>query len=71
MQVADAAQILRCYGCGVGRQLQLQYNPWPGNFNVLGVRPQKEKKQKKKKKEKKLTEIIIVLIKLVISYLEY
>ena len=25
--VADAPQILRCYGCGVRRQQQLRYNP--------------------------------------------
>ena len=23
----DAAQILRCFGCGIGQQLQLQFDP--------------------------------------------
>jgi len=27
MYVADLAQILRCCGCGVGQQLQLQFDP--------------------------------------------
>ena len=31
-QVADAAQIW--YGGGVGWQLQLQFNPQPGNFHM-------------------------------------
>ena len=33
--VADAAQTLHCHGCGcgVGWQLQLLFDPWPGNFS--------------------------------------
>ena len=27
VQVADAARIPRCCGCGVGRQLQLRFDP--------------------------------------------
>ena len=27
VEVADVVQILRCCGCGIGRQLQLQFNP--------------------------------------------
>ena len=33
----DMAWIPR--GCGVGRRLQLQLDPWPGNFHMLWVRP--------------------------------
>ena len=32
--VAHVARIWRCCGCGVGQQLQLQFNPWPGNLHV-------------------------------------
>ena len=37
VQFADAAQIPSWCGCGIGRQLQLQFNPWPGNFHMLQV----------------------------------
>jgi len=37
VQVTDAAQILR--GCGCGQQLQLWFEPWPGNLNMPWVRP--------------------------------
>ena len=40
--VADAAQIAHCCGCGVGQQLQLQFDPWPGKFHLPWVRPLKE-----------------------------
>ena len=36
-QVADVAWILSCCGCGVGWQLQLQFDPEPGNFRMLQV----------------------------------
>ena len=29
---SQMAQILRCCGCGVGRQRQLNFSPKPGNF---------------------------------------
>ena len=38
-QVADVAQIWHCYGCGVGWQLQLQFNPSPVNFHMSQVQP--------------------------------
>ena len=38
-QVADTARILRACGCGVGQQLQFQFNPWPGNFHMPQVWP--------------------------------
>ena len=38
-QVADSAQIWCCCGRGVGWQLQLQFNPYPGNFHMLQVQP--------------------------------
>ena len=34
MQVADAAWIHCCHCCGVGQQLHLQINPWPGKFHM-------------------------------------
>ena len=36
---SHTAQIWRCYGRGVGRQLQLQLDPQPGNLHMLWVRP--------------------------------
>ena len=33
VQVTDVAQIWGC--CGIGRQLQLGFNPQPGNFHML------------------------------------
>ena len=39
VQVTEVAQIPRCSGCGVGRQLQLGFNSWPGNFHMLQVLP--------------------------------
>ena len=47
VQVADTAQIWCCCGSDVGRQLQLQLDPQPGNLHMLGCGPQKEKKKKK------------------------
>ena len=38
----DEAQIQCCYGCGVGLQLQLQFDP--RNFHMLQLRPLKEHK---------------------------
>ena len=47
--------------CGVGHrrgldseflwQLQLHFDPYPGNFHMLQVGPKKQKKKKKKKKD--------------------
>ena len=34
-QVADEARIWCYYGYGIGQQLQLQFNPWPGSFQIL------------------------------------
>ena len=34
VQLADVAPILSCCGCGVGRQLQLQFDPQPGNLHM-------------------------------------
>ena len=39
VQVADAPQILHYCGCGVGWQMQLQFDPLPGNFYKLWVWP--------------------------------
>ena len=37
--VADKAQIWHDCGCGVGWQLQLQFDPWPGNLHMPQVQP--------------------------------
>ena len=42
-----------CCGCGVGRQLQLWFDSWPGNFQMLLVQPFKKNKKEKKKEERK------------------
>ena len=41
---AKEAWILCCCACGGGRQLQLRFDPWPGNCRCS---PQKKKKFKK------------------------
>ena len=33
--VADVADIWCCHGCAIGLQLQLWFNPHPGNFQML------------------------------------
>ena len=45
-QVADAARIQHCRGCGVGWQLHLQFNPQPGNFHICHRYGPKEQKKK-------------------------
>ena len=37
--VTDAARIPCYYGCGVGQQVQLQFNLLPGNFHIPLVQP--------------------------------
>ena len=44
VQVADTAWMWHCCGCGVGRQLQLQSDPQPGNPHRPQVCPLKKKK---------------------------
>ena len=39
-QVTDMAWIPRCCACGVGWQLQLQFDPYPGDFHMLQVQSQ-------------------------------
>ena len=34
VKFADAAPIWRCCACGIGQQLQLQFDPLPGNFHM-------------------------------------
>ena len=51
MQVADVARIWRWCGCGAGQQLQLRFNPQPGNLHVPRCGPKKTKtKQTNKQK---------------------
>ena len=38
-EYTDASQIRYCFGCGVGQQLQHQFDPSPGNFHVSQVGP--------------------------------
>ena len=33
-RLQTTARIPHCCGCGVGRQLQFQFNPYPGNFRM-------------------------------------
>ena len=48
LKTQTAAWIQRGYGCGIAQQLQLCFDPWPGNFRVPWVQqPLKKKKQKK------------------------
>ena len=49
--VADVARICCSYGCGVGWQLQLQFEPQPGNFCVA-LKDQKTTHTKKNPKHK-------------------
>ena len=46
MYFEDVAWILRYCGSGVGWQLQLGFDPKPGNFHMLRVWPLKKKKKK-------------------------
>ena len=39
VQVADVAQIWHCCGCGVGRRLQVELDPQPGNLRMPRVQP--------------------------------
>ena len=50
--VEDVAWIWCCWGCAIGWQLQLWFNPYPGNFHMPHMWPLKKKKKKKKKKTK-------------------
>ena len=42
------AQIWRCCSCGVGQQLQLQLDPWPGNLQTYAAGAALKKKKKKR-----------------------
>ena len=51
VQVTDMAWMPHCYGSGIGRRLQLQLDPWPGNLHMpWEAALEKAKGQKKKKK---------------------
>ena len=45
-------------GCGVGWQLQLQFDSWPGNLHMPEVGPLKKRK-KERKKEKRVNFITL------------
>ena len=49
---SNLKKICACYSCGVGQQLQLGFDPQPGNLHVLRVGPKKNQKDKKKKKKR-------------------
>ena len=36
--IADSAWILCCCSCDIGQQLQLRFDPYPGNFHTPQVR---------------------------------
>ena len=55
VQVTDVARTCCCHGCGVGQQLQLQFDPQPGNFYMLQVWPEKEKEKIGVQKQNLLT----------------
>ena len=44
--VPDTAWILHYYGCGIGQQLQLKFQPQPRNFNMAQVQLLKNKTKK-------------------------
>ena len=48
-------------GGGVGQQLQLPFDPLPGNFHMLQVWPKKEK-EKKKNCTVDLTKLLLKLV---------
>ena len=37
-EVTDVAQMGCCHGCGIGQELQLRYDPWPGNVHMPQLR---------------------------------
>ena len=45
VQVTNVAQILSCYGCGVGSRLQFLLDPYPGNLYMPWVWPLGKKKK--------------------------
>ena len=49
VQVKDVPRIWPCCGCGAGQQLQLPFDPWPGNLHMLRVQLQKDRKKERKK----------------------
>ena len=57
VKFADPARILCCWGCGVGWQLQLQFDPYHGNLHMLWEQFLKKKKAKEKKKERERTSV--------------
>ena len=40
-------------GCGIGQQLRLLLNPWPGTSMCHGFGPKKKEKKKKKERKRK------------------
>ena len=50
------ARIQHCCGCGIGWQLQLQFNPQPGNLHMPRVALKKQNKTKQKTFENVLIE---------------
>ena len=53
VQVTDEAQIQCCYGCGIGQQFRLQFNPQSGNFMCCGCGSEKKKKKRSIRKKKR------------------
>ena len=57
--VTDAAQIWCCCGCGIGQQLQLQFDPLPGNCHMPQVQPPPPKKMPEHSSLWRVTAIIL------------
>ena len=53
VQVTDGTRIPCCYGCDTGWQLQLRFDPQPGNFYIPWVHYSSKKKGKQKKERER------------------
>ena len=60
VEVTHVAWIWHGCGSGVGQQLQLWFDPWPGNLHMLWVWPYEDKKTKQNKtKQNKCNSITV------------
>ena len=55
LALLSGSRIRHCCVSGVGQQLQLQLDPWPGNLHMPQERPKKWPKDKKKKRKEKVS----------------
>ena len=62
------ARIWHGCSCGVDRQLWLQLDPWPGNFQTSichGYGPKKQKRRRRKKKDRQAYLVQILMLSLI------